>query len=132
MRSDLWPDSQDQHAAELRAYFAGDSVDIAVCFVLTDDAGQAVGFIELNVRNFAEGSRQPAVPYVEGWYVAPPWRGRQLGLALMQQAEEWAKDLGYTELASDTEMDNHKSMALHLQMGFEETDRVVCFLKKLN
>lgn len=131
MRSDLWPDSQDQHLSELQAYFDGESIDIEVCFVVQDEGGELGGFIELNIRNFAEGSRQPAVPYVEGWYVAPAWRGRQWGLALMQRAERWATELGYTELASDTEIDNHKSMALHQQMGFAETERVVCFLKKL-
>jgi len=132
MRSDLWPDSQDQHQAELQAYFAGDAIDIDRCYVVVNEAGEVGGFIELNIRNFAEGSRQPAVPYVEGWYVAPAFRGQRLGLALMQRAEQWAVDLGYTELASDTEIDNHKSLALHQQMGFVETERVICLLKKLH
>ena len=132
MRSDLWPESNDSHRSEIAAYFAGSATDIVTCLVAEDgQSGALAGFIELNIRNFAEGSRQAEVPYVEGWYVSAAFRGQQLGLALMQKAEQWARNLGYTELASDTEIDNHKSLALHLNMGFEETERVVCLLKKL-
>ena len=132
MRSELWPDSNGSHRPEIEAYFAGSAIDIVTCLVAEDnESGKLAGFIELNIRNFAEGSRQAKVPYVEGWYVSPAYRGQQLGSVLMQKAEQWARDLGYTELASDTEIANHKSLALHLNMGFEETERVVCLLKKL-
>ena len=49
----------------------------------------------------------------------------------MAHAERWARALGYSELASDAEIDNTVSIAAHRALGFEETDRIVCFLKKL-
>ncbi len=132
MRSQLWPDSTDQHEDEIKQYFAGTSVDIVSCYVVDDGCGELCGFVELNIRNFAEGSRCPKVPYVEGWYIVPQHQNRGLGKQLMQQAEQWALQQGYQELASDTELDNNKSIAIHKQLGFTETERVVCFLKKLD
>jgi aminoglycoside 6'-N-acetyltransferase I len=38
---------------------------------------------------------------------------------------------GYKELASDTEISNTQSIEIHKKLGFKETERVVCFLKKL-
>ncbi len=132
MRSQLWPDGSDQHAGEVKAYFAGDSIDIKCCYVIEKATGELCGFLELNVRNFAEGSRQSAVPYVEAWFIKPEYQGQGLGKKLMQQAEQWARQMGHHELASDTEVHNHKSIAIHQNLGFTETERVVCFLKKLN
>lgn len=48
----------------------------------------------------------------------------------MARAEAWAREQGFDELASDTEIDNHASIALHRRLGFAETERVVCFLKR--
>ncbi len=86
----------------------------------------------MNMRNFAEGSRLPEVPYVEAWYIRESCQGQGHGKKLMQRAEEWAIEKGYSELASDTEVTNHQSIAIHKVLGFEETERVVCFLKKLS
>jgi aminoglycoside 6'-N-acetyltransferase I len=49
----------------------------------------------------------------------------------MAHAERWAGALGYSELASDAEIDNTVSISAHRALGFDETDRIVCFLKKL-
>ena len=131
LRTELWPDTPDQHVSELKAYFAGESIDITQSFVLENPKDEVVGFIELNIRNFAEGSRNPNVPYVEGWWVDPSYQGKGHGKALMQRAEQWALALGFNELASDAEIENHKSISIHKQLGFSETERVVCFLKQL-
>lgn len=131
MRSQLWPDSADQHTSEVKDYMVGSSVDVVCCYVIDDGHGELCGFIELNIRNFAEGSRCPKVPYVEGWYIKPQYQNRGLGKQLMQQAEQWALQQGFHELASDTELKNNKSIAIHKQMGFSEAERVVCFLKQL-
>ena len=130
MRTALWPDTEDQHRAEIQAYFDGTSHDVEMAVVAVLDT-EIVGFMELNIRNFAEGSRSSEVPYIEAWYVRPEYQGRGLGRQLMDYAEDWAARAGYQELASDTEIDNARSIDLHKQLGFEETDRVVCFLKRL-
>ncbi|MDJ0740912.1 MAG: GNAT family N-acetyltransferase [Gammaproteobacteria bacterium] len=130
MRTDLWPDTDDGHLAQIDAYFARSSTDIVQVFV-AETAADVVGFLELNIRNFAEGSRSPRLPYVEAWYVKPQHRGQGYGGLLMQRAEDWAAAEGYTELASDTELDNERSIAVHKHLGFVETERIVCFLKRL-
>ncbi|MES9945192.1 MAG: GNAT family N-acetyltransferase [Candidatus Thiodiazotropha sp.] len=130
MRTDLWAETEDMHVAEIKEYFSGTSIDIVQVYV--GEVGlETVGFLELNIRNFAEGSRSPKLPYVEAWYIKPKYRGNGYGALLMQQAEKWAVAKGYSELASDTELDNDRSIAMHKHLGFVETERVVCFLKKL-
>ena len=131
MRSELWPDSIDEHQTTVDAYFAGKAKFVDQVFVCEMDVGKLVGFIELRIRNYAEGSEQVEVPYVEGWYVEASARMSGVGALLIQQAELWAQQCGYSELASDAEIDNHGSIAAHLSLGFEEVDRSVCFLKKL-
>lgn len=131
MRTALWPHTEDRHLGEIDAYFAGKSIDIVETFVLEIDS-ELAGFLELNIRNFAEGSRAPRVPYVEAWYVKPDFQHHGHGKQLMLKAEEWAMANGFFELASDTEIGNERSIALHKHLGFKEIDRVVCFLKRLN
>jgi aminoglycoside 6'-N-acetyltransferase I len=131
LRTLLWPDTQDNHLREIDEYFDGASHDIVEVLVVDCDNEKLAGFIELNIRNFAEGSRQAKVAYVEGWYVDEAYRNRGIGSRLMKAAEQWAFKQGYFELASDTEIDNQYSIELHKKLGFKETDRVVCFLKKL-
>lgn len=130
MRAGLWPDTDDSHTGEIDDYFAGSSVDIVQCYV-ADQGSRLTGFIELNVRNYAEGSHNSQVPYVEGWYVDPAYRGNGCGKTLLEKAAEWARSLGFEELASDAELSNEQSIAMHKHLGFREVDRVVCFLKKL-
>ncbi|MBV2122437.1 MAG: GNAT family N-acetyltransferase [Candidatus Thiodiazotropha sp. (ex Ctena orbiculata)] len=131
MRSQLWPKDQDQHPIELAEYFAGESIDIVETFVVEIADRELAGFIELNIRNFAEGSRSSRVPYIEGWFVKSAYRGKGYGKALMQRAESWATKQGFKEIASDTESRNQTSIALHKKLGFIETERIVCFLKPL-
>ena len=45
---------------------------------------------------------------------------------------EWAVSGGYSELASDAEIENFLSIQLHKRLGFSEIDRNVTFLKRLN
>ena len=133
MRDLLWPGSKDDHRQEIDATFRGESRDVVVTFVLDRGESQGLGgFLELNVRNYAEGSSQPSVPYVEGCFVDDDLRRGGAGRKLMQAAEDWARTNGYNELASDAELDNDVSIATHGALGFEAVDRVVCFLKRLD
>ena len=131
MRTALWPHAVAEHAPAIDAFLAGRARDLDEVLVHDDGASVAIGFIELRIRNYAEGSNATAVPFIEGWYVEPPHRGRGIGAALVTGAARWAKQLGFAELASDTDLENTGSIAAHRALGFEETDRIVCFLKKL-
>ena len=128
----MWPDSIETHRNELNNLFVGNSDNIVKVYVAESESAKIVGFIELNLRSFAEGSRSRLVPYIEGWFVEKAHRNRGVGKSLIDKAEQWAKECGFNELASDTELENQKSIAIHKKLGFNEIDRIVCFLKKLN
>lgn len=51
--------------------------------------------------------------------------------ALLAASESWAKSRGCTEFASDCELENTQSLQFHLNVGFEEANRIICFTKKL-
>lgn len=131
MRHTLWPDSIEQHKKEIDRFIKHDEIDIVNVFILDRGNGKLGGFIELNVRNYAEGSESTKVPYVEGWYVDIDLRGRGYGKQLIVAAEKWALENGFDELASDAAIDNSVSIAAHNALGFEEAERIVCFIKKL-
>ena len=130
MRTALWPETNDGHISQIKEYLSGSSIDIVQAYV-AEVGPEIIGFMELNIRNFSEGSRNPKLPYVEAWYIKPEYQNKGYGKQLMQKAEQWAISQGYSELASDTEIDNHRSISMHKHLGFMETERIVCFLKKL-
>lgn len=127
----LWSEHLEEHPVSIDEYLAGEHRWINQVFLAENEAGQIIGFVELRLRNYAEGSEQTRVPYVEGWYVDANFRGQGVGAALMAQSETWARAQGCRELASDATLDNAASIAAHRALGFQEVERVVCFLKKL-
>ncbi len=133
MRHALWPAERGEHAHErdIDAFLAGRSETLEAVLVADAHGAGVIGFIELRVRNYAEGSDGRAVPHVEGWYVEAEFRRRRIGARLVAAAERWARAEGYEQLASDAQIDNAASVAAHRALGFEVTDRIVCFLKKL-
>ncbi len=99
-------------------------------FVCERENGHLVGFLELSVRNYADGCTGPT-PFVESWYVDAEVQGQGIGRKLMAAAEEWARSKGYRELASDAEFENVVSHAAHRAIGFDEVERIVQFRKVL-
>ncbi len=133
MRYALWPAERGErgHERDVDAFLAGRSETVDAVLVADAPGVGAIGFLELRIRNYAEGSDGHAVPHVEGLYVEAAHRRRRIAARLVAAAERWARAAGYAELASDAAIDNAASIAAHRALGFEITDRVVCFLKKL-
>ena len=125
----LWP-SHD--AAELRAEFTELlKSEEATCF-LACEAGVPVGFAQCQLRHdYVEGTQTSPVGYLEGIFVRPEFRNRGLAKQLLGACENWAREKGCTEFASDCELGNDASLNFHLSMGFAEANRIVCFTKKL-
>lgn len=131
MRQSFWPSSPGEHAVEIAAFFDGRSKRPAEVLIALDTNGQAIGFAELAIRDYAEGCYSGQVAYLEGWYVEPHARRQGAGAALIKAAENWGRAQGCTEFASDTGLENHVSEAAHRALGFVETDRIICFKKNL-
>ena len=104
----------------------------AEVFVIERSNGSVAGFVEVGSRLYADGCESSPVGYIEAWYVDPDVRRLGYGRALLNAAEEWARQKGYTEMASDAQLDNLVSHAAHHRAGYEEVDRIVQFRKSLD
>ena len=129
MRQGLWPEAPlDYLSLDLDKLLNNSDAGI---FVASDSQGQLIGFIEAGLRDRAESCETSPVGYIEAWYVDPHMRGQKLGSDLVRTAEQWAREKGCTEMASDTWLDNETSIAAHLKLGYYEADRLVHFVKRL-
>jgi len=134
MRHALWrEDPRQVHAEEIASFFSGHRPPGAEpeAALVAEAGGELVGFAELSRRPHAEGCLTSPVGFLEGWYVAPVWRGKGVGRALVEAAERWALSLGCREFASDTTVDNVDSTRAHHALGFEEVGLLRCFRKEL-
>ena len=114
-----------QVAAWKRELWGGDDGDDEDETIFVWDSGETIGgFVSLSLRPWAEGCTGRPVPYVEGWYVADGWRRQGVGRALMQAAEQWASEAGFSELGSDARLDNEVSLRAHRRLGFIRTERL--------
>ena len=129
MRQTLWPDHTAEEFTMQSEEILNDPMQPV--FVVQWPDGKLGGFLEAGTRKYAEGCETSPVGYIEGWYVDEDLREQGLGKALVGAAEEWARSLGLTEMASDTWLDNDVSVQAHLKMGYEETERLIHFAKKL-
>lgn len=131
LRQALWPDAtREEHLAEMQAFV--EAPQRYGQFLAVDALGQGEGFIEVSLRHdYVNGTDTSPVAFVEGLYVRPACRRQGRGAALMAAAEAWARAQGCSELASDAPLHNRTSRRAHLALGFEETERVVYFRKRL-
>lgn len=134
LRQSLWSDlSDDENVADVRAILTGRPRSTMPLDILVAEVeGEVVGFVEVGLRSHADGC-DPLQPcgFVEGWYVAPEAMGRGIGRALIVGAEQWAKDRGCVELASDTWANNERSIEAHRALGFDVVDTCVNFKKRI-
>jgi aminoglycoside 6'-N-acetyltransferase I len=101
-------------------------------FVEYDSAGVPLGFVEVSLRvDYVNGADTSPVAFLEGIFVAPHARQRGIARALIAEVERWALNNGCMELASDAGLENTGSHAMHLALGFAESERVVFFKKPL-
>lgn len=127
MRAALWPDAdRAELESEVVSHFASDALGLRV-FIADDVDGRQVGMLEMSLRSVAEGCIGTPVPYVEGWYVVPERRRGGVGRALMRAVIDWAREHGYTEIGSDTQLWNEDSRRAHCALGFEEVERAIHF-----
>jgi len=122
----LWPHhsagEMEKEAAEIL------SDPEAALFLAEENAG----FAHCGLRHdYVEGTQSHPVGYLEGIYVAEKYRGRGYARKLLSACENWAKEKGCREFASDCELDNTQSLKFHMKLGFSEANRIICFTKSL-
>jgi aminoglycoside 6'-N-acetyltransferase I len=130
LRMALWPEDPAEHLAEMQELCA--QPGRYAQFVAYSSAGEPQGLVEVALRSdYVNGTETSPVGFLEGLYVDPAFRKQGIAAQLVKTAEQWVKEQGCTEMASDALLDNSASHAVHRALGFEETERVVYFRKPL-
>ncbi len=129
LRLALWPrDGAHEFDAELDEIL-GSGGRLAAYGAFVD--ARLVGLLEVGERPWGDGCDTAPVGWVEGIYIDAAHRRAGIGGALIAVAEDWARERGYAELGSDVQLHNTVSLSSHAAWGFDETERVVMFRKRL-
>ena len=122
----LWPDHKKEELhAELEQILKKENA----AFFLAEPSA---GFAQCQLRrDYVEGTESSPVGYLEGIFVEDSCRRQGLAKELLAACENWAKEQGCSEFASDCELTNTQSLCFHLALGFQEANRIICFTKKL-
>jgi aminoglycoside 6'-N-acetyltransferase I len=130
MASALWPEESEADLSKLFNELL--SLEHYKAFIVRSDSGEAAAFIYLSLRSdYVEGSSTSPVGYIEGIYVKPAFRDQGVARKLAEIGEEWAREIGCSEMASDAYWDNTESREFHKHIGFAETERLVHFIKPI-
>ena len=101
-------------------------------FFLWYEQDTPVGFAQCQLRtDYVEGTGSSPVGYLEGIFVKKEYRCRGIARELLAACENWAREKGCCEFASDCEITNLQSLRFHRHVGFAEANRIICFTKKL-
>lgn len=91
-----------------------------------------VGFAQCGLRHdYVEGTESSPVGYLEGIFVREEYRKKGYARELLAECEKWTKEKGCSEFASDCELTNDVSLDFHMNMGFTEANRIICFTKRI-
>lgn len=130
LRKLLWEGSSDaEHKAEMLDIY--EHLESQLVLVAETEDEKLVGFLEASIRPFVEDCHTDHVGYLEGWFVEPDYRNYGIGRKLVREAENWARRKGCAEMASDAEVGNDLSLKAHLNLGYEETSRLIHLRKDL-
>ena len=131
LRMALWPADLADHLQEMQELSA--QAGRYAQFIAYSSTGEPQGLVEVALRSdYVNGTESSPVAFLEGLYGAPAFRKQGIAAMLVKTAEQWAREQGCTEMASDALLDNTASQAMHRALGFVETERVVYFRKLLS
>lgn len=125
----LWQDADER---ALKDSFSHSLTGENLITYLASVQGQTAGIAQCSLRrDYVEGTDTSPVGYLEGIFVLPEYRNRGLAKELVKACEQWAKEKGCKEFASDCELTNEESRKFHRAAGFNEVGAIVCFAKKI-
>ena len=127
--AELWPHHPvEEFAEEYTSLLADDARGLFLAFA----DGVPAGFAECSLRHdYVEGTVSSPVGYLEGICVRETARRRGIARMLLSACEDWAREKGCTEFASDCELTNIESQGFHRAVGFTEANRLVAYVRKL-
>ncbi len=126
----LWPHDNEEDLRILYERLLSATENGAV--FLAFDGKWAIAFAQCQLRrDYVEGAKNSPVGYLEGVWVEPDFRGQGVAGRLLQKCQEWAKEKGCAEFASDCEIHNSESLSFHLNNGFCEANRIICLIKQI-
>lgn len=129
MGLELWPENKEEELRKVFLDLLNSGKETA--FVYRVD-GEYIGFINVSIRSdYVEGSDSSPVGFIEGVYVKKAYRKRGIATQLVTKGERWALSLGCTQMGSDIEMTNQASYDFHTKIGFQEANRIICFIKDI-
>ena len=125
----LWPEHSAQELIRIIEEYMGNANScVYVCETGEDLIGTALCCLRYG---YVEGCDTSPVGYLEGVFVEEAYRRQGIACAIVKECEEWAKEKGCSEFASDCELTNTTSLHFHLDIGFEEENRLICFKKRI-
>ncbi|AXC27181.1 aminoglycoside 6'-N-acetyltransferase [Acetobacter sp. JWB] len=132
LRRELWnDDTLADHEQQIIDLLQKPETQSLILLAFSTNAA-CCGFAEASMRyDYVNGCTSSPVAFLEGIYVVPAERQRGVARGLVEQITHWARQNGCTELASDAELTNTDSLAMHRALGFDETERVIFFSKGL-
>ncbi len=126
---ELWP---DHTVKEMAREYQDLLTEKEAAIFLYRAEGYVAGFAQCQLRHdYVEGTETSPVGYLEGIYVRKADRGKGIARSLLRACEDWAKEQGCTEFASDCELTNTESQGFHRAAGFKEANRIVAYVRKI-
>ena len=102
----LWPNHSDEALiAEIKRIGSSSKRSAFVA----ESNGDALGFAEYALRDYANGCNSQPVPFLEGVWVEEEYRGQGIARALIDYLILRAERAGFVEFGSDVELTNYSS-----------------------
>ena len=93
-------------------------------FVAIDAQGEQIGYV--NVREGVDEIVSGKCAYIALLAVVPAAEGKGVAQSLVNEAEQWARQMGYVRVALDVFASNERGLRFYGKMGFNpETIRVI-------
>lgn len=125
----LWPHhSLEYHKKSFKEILSSHKDAAFICSINE----MPIGFAHVSLRyDYVEGTKTSPVGYLEGIFIKSTYSHNGFAKELLHACEIWAKDKNCSEFASDCELDNLDSFKFHLNLGFSEANKIICFRKNI-
>lgn len=93
---------------------------------------KVIAFVNTSIRNdYVEGSDSSKVGYIEGIYVSEKYRRMKIARELINTCVVYFKEIGVTQIGSDTELENKQSQNFHKAIGFKEVSTIKHYIMNI-